>query len=242
MHTKKFVYILPKGARIVEKPKPPKPPRTYIKKNGYWRHKLRKPLDNHNKWLHKRDTLKSLVFGGINQIDLSKQRSEVDKSKKRTKRQGASHKLTSYLPPLPRKKPHDDAEKIQVKVEEPLTEVVMGKALPKLIVSKKDLHDYLVRKYAQNQSLHKKDTEVEQPAVVEDRIKIKQWVGGADSLNHLKYYPGIVTEVNIDGTYNLFLDDGTRMHDVRRDRFVFENEEELPTPRSANVVDALVEE
>ena len=242
LHTKKFVYILPKGARIVEKPKPPKPPRTYIKKNGYWRHKLRKPLDNHDKWLHKRDTLKSLVFGGINKIDFNKQRSEVDKSKKRAKRQGASHKLTSYLPPLPRKKPHDDAEKIQVKVEEPLTEVVMGKALPKLIVSKKDLHDYLVRKYAQDQALHKKDAEVEQPAVVEDRIKIKQWVGGADSLNHLKYYPGIVTEVNIDGTYNLFLDDGTRMHDVRRDRFVFENEEELPTPRSANVVDALVEE
>ena len=118
----------------------------------------------------------------------------------------------------------------------------MGKALPKLIVSKRDLHDYLVRKYAQNQSLHKKDTEVEQPAVVEDRIKIKQWVGGSDSLNHRKYYPGVVTEVNIDETYNLFLDDGTRMHDVRRDQFVFEYEEELPTPRSANVVDALVEE
>ena len=50
----------------------------------------------------------------------------------------------------------------------------------------------------------------------------------------MKYYPGIVTEAHLDGTYNLFLDDGVRKHDVRRDEFVFEFEEEFPTPRSVD--------
>merc|ERR1711988_467157 len=97
LHTKKFVYILPKGAHIVEKPKPPKPPRTYVKKNGYWRHKLRKPLTKHDKWLHKRDTLKGLVFGGINAFDAKAEKAKAEESRKKRKRQGATSKLTSYL-------------------------------------------------------------------------------------------------------------------------------------------------
>ena len=237
LHTKKFVYILPKGAHIVEKPKPPKPPRTYVKKNGYWRHKLRKPLTKHDKWLHKRDTLKGLVFGGINAFDAKAEKAKAEESRKKIKRQGATSKLTSYLPPLPKAKPHDDAEKINNVVEDPRTkskEIKLGQAFPKIIASKQDLHDYLVKKYAKKTALHNKGSLLLKPANVDDRIKIKLWVGGTDSLNHLKYYPGIVTEAHLDGTYNLFLDDGVRKHDVRRDEFVFEFEEEFPTPRSVD--------
>ena len=245
--TKEMVYILPKGAILIEKPKPPKPPRTYINYNGYWRHKRRKPLDAHNKWTHKRDTLKKLVFGIYN-YDETDQRDRIAPIAKAPKKKIKNGKLR-ILPPIPRGKPPVIAEKIDKTVKkfqrvvvkedgEETPEEEQKETVAKTLETKRDLHDFLVRKYAKRSELHirKKGDKVKKTLLkkvkILERVKMTLWIGGTDAKNHLRYFPGEVSEVHLDGTYNIFLDDGTIKQNVRRDEFVFEFEEELPTPRS----------
>ena len=241
--SKDFAYILPKGGRIVDKPTPPKPPRTYKKINGYWRHKKRKVMTEHDKWLHKRDTLRSLVLKTYNYDE--KRQKELLAPVLAEPKVIAKPGQLKLLPPIPKSKPPETAELIDLTkikkfvrvAENPTTSVGNVFEPIKSIDSKQDLHEFLVRKYAKRTELHirKKHKSITRDYLKKvklfDRIKLKLWVGGKDNQNHMRYYPGEVIEVHMDGTYNLFLDDGVTKHDVRRDQIVFEYEEELPTPR-----------
>jgi hypothetical protein len=215
-----FSWDFPPGAELIDTPKVPPPPRTYLTINGYWRRQKRKGLNSTKVYWNKKPNLKRFIYS-----DLHPKHAEV-MNKAAFNRRKIQMNMKEQIQ-LQLKK--DEAERIRIEEEESRKHVSPLK-------SKTDLHNYVVRTFARRQRrLQPLKTKHQSQIEKGDRIKVKSFVGGFVSLKTvLRYYPGVVLRVRKsehigDETYDILLDDGVKRTGSRRDQILLEFQDE-PDP------------
>jgi hypothetical protein len=215
-------WELPQGATLVDAPRMPRLPRTYLRINGFYRRNKRQGLNANEKratWSPvRKHNLDRFILKNIHPVEAKKF------NKAAFRRRGSQVNLRKEIELAAKR---EEANKAR------LAELASRKHVSPL-KNKKDLHDYVVRRYAKRRKRLeplkvKHESKIERGA----RVRVKAYVGGFVSLeNCVRYYPGKVIRVrrtpgvgDEGNTYDVLLDSGTKRTGQRRDQVYMEFEE-----------------
>ncbi len=212
------VWELPEGGRVVEAPKVPQPPRTFLKINGFYRRLKRTPLrETARSWRNKRPTLDRFVFRHLHPHHAKQY------NRAAFQRRGSQVDLRAQAAAL---QAQQDAEAARRAEEEARKHVSPLK-------TKEDLHQYVVKAYERRRKrLMPLKFKHEAHIVKGDRVRVKGYVGGFVSLqNCVRWYPGTVLRARKNHTFDVLLDDGMKKTGCRRDQVLLDAED---TPNNSD--------